>query len=112
MSIYCGDFSNKADVEAQFHCGSLDDCHILFASYELGDYCGQAFVLFVQNARLYEINASHCSCYGLEDQWEPEETMLSALQHRIQHGTLNSMLGGYEQEVLAEIARLGLQEIK
>lgn len=109
MSIYLGIFENKSDVESQFNCGSLEHCNILFASYEYADYFGQAFVLFVENNQLYEVHGSHCSCYGLEDQWEPEETLLESLQYRIQHGTLNSQLGGYGQEVLDQIAQLGLK---
>lgn len=107
MSIYAGEFNCKEDVQGSFHSGSLDNCHILFASYELGDYCGNAFVLFVENAKLYEVNAGHCSCYGLEGQWDPEETMFEALKHRIIHGNLDSLLDGRGQEVLAEINSLG-----
>lgn len=100
MNIYLGEFDNKSDVERYFVCGNLDDCEILFASYELGDYCGDAFVLFIHNNKLYEVNGSHCSCYGLEDQWQPEETMLVALEHRFKKGNLENMFGGYGKEVL------------
>lgn len=107
MSMYLGEFNNQGDVENNFNCGSLDNCNILFASYELGDYCGDAFVLFVENGTLYEVNASHCSCYGLEDQWTPEETMFNALQHRILNGNLDSLFGGYGGEILAQLTALG-----
>lgn len=90
MSIYVGIFENKSDVESNFN-------------------CGEAFVLFVEDNRLYEVHGSHCSCYGLEGQWEPEETLLEALQHRIQYGNLNNQLAGYGQEVLDQIAQLGLK---
>ena len=64
-----------------------DSCiNILFASYGYGDYSGQAFVLFEKLGKLYEVNGQHCSCYGLEDQWEPEETTLEALKHRLENG--------------------------
>lgn len=107
MSIYAGDFNNQSDLEHQFQCGSLDNCYIIFASYEIGDYCGNASVLFIENNRLYEINASHCSCYGLEGQWEPEETFFSTLQHRMLNGNLDNALDGYGQEVLDALIRLG-----
>ena len=29
---------------------------------------------------LYEVHGSHCSCYGFEGQWTPEETTLEYLQ--------------------------------
>lgn len=59
---------------------------ILFASYGYGDYSGQAFVLFEESGKLYEVNGQHCSCYGLEGQWEPEETTLEALKYRLENG--------------------------
>lgn len=110
MSIYLGEFDNKKDVENAFRSGSLDLCHILLASYEYGDYCGDAFVLFVENGRLYEVHGSHCSCYGLEDQWDPEETMFAALKHRIEHGNLSNLCGGYEHDVLKQLEELGFND--
>jgi hypothetical protein len=60
------DFSNK---------------EILFAWYSYEDYNGEAVVIFKENGKLYEVRGSHCSCYGLEDQWQPEETFIEALKH-------------------------------
>ena len=62
--------------------------NILFASYECGSYDGDAFVLFEREGKLYEVNASHCSCYGLEGQFEPGVTTLDALRYRLTKGTL------------------------
>jgi hypothetical protein len=45
-------------------------------------YSGSAFGLFVMDGKLYEVHGGHCSCYGLEDQWEPEETTWEALLMR------------------------------
>ena len=63
---------------------------ILFASYGLDCYDGKAFVLCIRHDdnTLYEVNGSHCSCYGLEDQWEPEETSVKALRYLLTHGDL------------------------
>ncbi len=61
---------------------------ILLASYVYHDYDGCAFVLARKEGKLYEVNASHCSCYGLEDQWVPEETTSLALRHRMKEGRL------------------------
>ena len=36
-----------------------------------------------KNGQLYEVNGGHCSCYGLEDQWHPEETNLEAIKFRL-----------------------------
>lgn len=55
---------------------------VLFASYGGADYEGDAVVVFRKGGTLYEVHGSHCSCNGLEDQWEPEETTVAALAMR------------------------------
>jgi hypothetical protein len=59
-----------------------NDDEILFASYGGASYEGDAFVLFERAGKLYENTGGHCSCYGLEGQWEPEETTWDALVMR------------------------------
>lgn len=61
---------------------------VLLASYSYENYSGSAFVLFRRDGKLYEVNASHCSCYGVEGQWQPEETTKEALMIRLDKGTL------------------------
>lgn len=73
--------------------GELDGMTVLLASYGSGSYEGDAFVLFQRGGKLYEVNGSHCSCYGLEGQWSPEETTIEELRHRLEEGELGS--GGY-----------------
>lgn len=63
------------------------DINILFASYRCASYEGEAWVLFEQDDKLYEVNGSHCSCYGLEGQWQPEQVSLKELEHRLLNGT-------------------------
>lgn len=62
--------------------------NILFASYSYANYSGDAFVLFEKEGKLFEVNGGHCSCYGLEGQFEPEETTLEALRHRLVDGKM------------------------
>ena len=62
--------------------------NILFASYGLDYSYGDAFVLLERDWKLYEVNASHSSCDGLEGQFQPEETTVEALQFRLSEGTL------------------------
>lgn len=72
----------------------LDGCEILLASYgEDGGWDGVAFVLFRRDGTLYEVNGSHCSCYGLEGQWEPEETSIAALIERLGAGYFGRDIG-------------------
>ena len=51
------------------------DEEILFASYEQGGYDGDSLVLYRRDGKLYYNSASHCSCYGLEGQWNPDEVI-------------------------------------
>ncbi len=91
--VYLHNWGSKFDVLASFtgfymYEGKYKDVNILFASYSESNYSGDAFVLLEKSGKLYEVNGSHCSCYGLEDQWELEETSLSALKFRLEKGTL------------------------
>lgn len=60
--------------------------NILFASYSSANYSGDAWVLFETEGKLFEVNGGHCSCYGLEGQWSPEEVMLEELENRLVNG--------------------------
>jgi hypothetical protein len=62
---------------------ALDGVTILLASYHNECYEGDAFVLYEKGGVLFEVNGSHCSYFGLEGQWEPEETSIEALRFRL-----------------------------
>jgi hypothetical protein len=64
------------------------DTNILFASYGQDNYSGDAFVLFERDGKLFEVNGSHCSCYGLEGQFNPSEVDLKGLEHRLVAGQM------------------------
>ena len=99
--IFLNDFDNKENVLKEFSGNrwSWDDdkesefveknkdSNILFASYGNANYSGDAWVFFEKNGELYEVNGGHCSCYGLEGQWEPEKVSLEELEHRLVNGT-------------------------
>ena len=53
------------------------------AIYSTGNYEGDSYVLAEKDGKLYENYASHCSCYGLEGMWEPEETSVQAIADRM-----------------------------
>lgn len=74
-----GEFNDYDDKDYS----KYEGIEILLAYYLYEDYEGTAFVLFKKDGVLYEVNGSHCSCYGLEGQWGPEETTVEALKHRI-----------------------------
>lgn len=79
-------------IKADFQIGDkeLAGVNIILATYTYEDYSGDAFVLFERGGKLYEVNGSHCSCYGLEGQWEPEEVTAAALLHRLDNGELGT----------------------
>lgn len=58
------------------------DEEILIAWYDTREYSGSSLVVFERDGLLYEVHGSHCSCYGLEGQWKPEETSAQALGMR------------------------------
>lgn len=94
-------FQDKESVRKEFEV--LDDenwvkTNILFAFYDYEDYSGDAFILFEKEGNLYEINAGHCSCFGLEDQWTAEVCELKALQDRIVKGSFGQY-GGFREQL-------------
>ena len=98
MGVYLGDWSCFDEMVNDFVDASswegatqeernaliakTEGANILFAYYEYKDYEGRAFVLFRKDDKLYEVNGGRCSCYGLEGQWDPEETSVEALSIR------------------------------
>jgi hypothetical protein len=107
MGQYFGSWSNKQDVIKDFCIDSkeLDGAKVHIAWYGQGDYEGSAFVLFERDGQLYECHGSHCSCYGLEDQWGPEETTVDELEHRYVEGTWLSDYYDHGKEAKAALQR-------
>lgn len=77
--IFLGEFTSRDDVIFAFDIApsDLDACEPMVAWYIEEGYEGYALVVYLFNGKLYEVNGSHCSCYGLEGQWEPEEVVLA-----------------------------------
>ena len=78
----------------------LEGCKILYSNYTYEDYSGSGYVLFVRDGKLYEVHGSHCSCYGLEDQWSEEETFPEAIFHHMNKGYWEGIDVQYVSEVL------------
>jgi hypothetical protein len=76
-----GDWSTAEDIalEFQIDLAVLQQYEILYAWYEYQCYEGEAALLLRKDGVLYEVHGSHCSCYGLEGQFDPEETSKEAL---------------------------------
>lgn len=100
MRVYFGSFVDAANVESEFEePNALQGAEVLFAIYATAPYEGDAFVLFRRDGVLYEVNASHCSCYGLEGQWEPEQASAKELHHRLTAGTFGDYWQWQEEGV-------------
>ena len=82
-------------------------CDFIVAQYSYANYEGHSFCLFEKDGVLYENYGGHCSCYGLEGQWEPQETSKEALQLRF---NTDYKLTKEIKEILK--SRLGLVEME
>ena len=122
--IYMHSFTDNAAIIGEFGIpsDSLDNCQVLLAYYHVGAYgCdSSAFVLFERDGKLYEVNGDHCSCHGLDEknysgntstQWEPEETTIEELEHRLGYGSLGSV-GGYDDKGYTDESRAVIQYLK
>lgn len=88
MKTLFNGFADKESVFSNYNVGvdEQKDVELVYAEYNIDGYEGNSFVLFARKGKLYEVNGSHCSCYGLEDQWSPEETSADALFKRLHLG--------------------------
>lgn len=113
--IYMHHFTCKYDITYCFEIeqNTLDDANVLIAYYHCGP-CGcdsSAFVLYEQDGKLWEVNGDHCSCHGLEDQWEPEEVTVEELEHRLERGNLGCP-GGYDEDGFFEESKAVVAYLK
>lgn len=85
MEKYNDLFVDRDSIAKEFNVAVDDvptDDELIYANYSYESYSGDAFVVFKRDGKLYEVSGGHCSCYGLEGQWEPEETTVEALAMR------------------------------
>ncbi|MGE1028630.1 hypothetical protein ACQGS5_03005 [Bacillus sp. GKis3/1] len=70
------------DYEVEYE--ELEQYDILIAYESVGSYgCDSESFFLLKNketGQLFENHASHCSCFGFEHQFEPEETTVEYLQ--------------------------------
>lgn len=72
MEIYDG-FSDWKDVQSQFEDQTPEPDEVLCAVYDGGGYEGDALVIYRNGEKYFIVQGSHCSCYGLEGQFDPTE---------------------------------------
>ena len=73
-----------ADIQDAFRSDEREPDEVLIARYTSDSYDGLAIVLYRSGAEYRYVRGSHCSCFGLENQWDPEtytlETLIAALE--------------------------------
>ena len=77
---YTGEFNSIQDIIENFSLTEEEstilrnDLIVISADYDFYCYDGTAEVYFfdTRDGKFYEVHGGHCSCYGLEGQWEPE----------------------------------------
>ena len=85
--VYFGDFGSWQDVMEQFQVPEQDrpaPDQVIYAAYDCPSYEGYADVIYRIGDRYFWASGSHCSCYGLEDQWQPEEYSREQLFEAVQ----------------------------
>ena len=101
-NVCFGDWSCLEDMLRDFQINKEDvkGYKVLYAWYEYECYSGTSFVLLKKGRKLYEVNASHCSCYGLEDQFDLEETTVEALLKRKHYGVNPEVVKKLEEKLV------------
>ena len=84
------DFEIKGD--------EYDDINVIVGYYNYEDYEGDAMVIFEHKDKLFTVEGGHCSCYGLEGQWNPDEITIDYLNHRALNG-LFAYRDDYDNEI-------------
>lgn len=104
--FYEGCFGGIEDVIGQFQIQAteLDGAVIIFAAYTQEDYEGYAEVIFAKDGELYMVTGSHCSCYGLEEQWDPVKVEVGVLDRIFNEG---SRFDKFDSTGLKELFRDG-----
>lgn len=73
---YYGWFDNWASVQSNYNMNEAEPDEVHLADYEdwpdIG-YNGDSMVIYRRGSKWYLNMGGHCSCYGLEDQWSPDE---------------------------------------
>ena len=79
-------FKGDTDMgwEEREHAPHVDPVgEILCAAYDSRDYSGEAIVIVRINGVVHEVYGSHCSCYGLEGQWDPTPVVSAEFRRRV-----------------------------
>ena len=65
-------FEDWASIASEFSVDIGPEPELVYAVYSMPPYEGYAEIIFRRNGEWFLASGGHCSCYGLEGQWEPE----------------------------------------
>jgi hypothetical protein len=107
MTAYLNDWANGQADQMMFDFrideAALDGAEVIVAAYLEEEGMGDAYVLFRRDGKLWEVHGCHCSCFGLEGQWEPEEADRDVIMHRLKGGYWGRD-GGVDAAIVAALA--------
>lgn len=108
-NVYHGGFDFWEDVQSRFRIPAVPKPdEVIFAEYDAEDYFGSAFVIYRNGDDYFTVYGSHCSCYGLEDQWDPEKYTLEQLLAAAEKGEDWGVMGRGYAHVKAHLAQPSL----
>ena len=71
--MYEDNFSKWEDVQSQYNMDEKEPDEVIVAHYVYEGYEGSSYVVYRNGENFYYNSGGHCSCYGLEGQWDPTE---------------------------------------
>jgi hypothetical protein len=85
MTVYHGNWSDLKSVRSDgWHVPKRAE--VIFAKYDQDGYEGSAILVYKLDGKYYTCEGSHCSCYGIDESWSPEEyelpVLIAALEKR------------------------------
>jgi hypothetical protein len=101
--VYVDGFGDRESVFSNFAKPDEKDIVLCYAAYWCECYEGSATVIYYRKStrKYYEAYGSHCSCYGLEDQWNGDEELnFVEFENRLEKGYLydgNTMKNLYDE---------------
>lgn len=73
MEKYEDRFCDWEDIQHEFRMDEPKPDEVIYASYTYENYSGSAIVIYRRGEKFYVNQGGHCSCNGLEGQWDPTE---------------------------------------
>lgn len=110
-NVYKLGFWDWADVEREFsyydplvnrpltNMPPASEPEKVFAVYDNAGCEGDALVIFSDGDEYGVVEGSHCSCYGLEDQWKPTWFPKDALAGMVQRASYG-LMHQYKSEIM------------